>query len=155
LPKKLCQLFIQAYQSYLFNRFLSRRIQHGLPLKKAQREEYRVKVDNEEYLALPLIGYKQSASMGEQGEIEKQILEKEGLALQNFKVSNMPEISSSGGLRMALTPLIGLNIEEPLKDAASPNKKRVSLGFTLKKGSYATIILREFMKPRSPIKAGF
>jgi len=155
LPKKLRQLFIQAYQSYLFNKFLSQRIQCGLPLKKARRGEYRLKIDGEEYLALPLIGYKQSVSIGEHGEMEKQILEKEGTADENFKVPSMPEISSSGGLRTALTPLIGLNIEKPRKDDANPHKKMVSLGFTLKKGSYATIILRELMKPPNPIEAGF
>jgi len=106
-------------------------------------------------LALPLIGHKQSVSTGDQGEIEKQMLEKESVTPQNFKVSVMPEISSPGGLRTALTPLVGLNIEKPIKDDANPNKKTVSLSFTLKKGSYATIVLREFMKPPNPIEAGF
>jgi len=155
LPKKLGQLFIQAYQSYLFNKFLSQRIQHGLPLKKARGRECRLKIDSEEFLALPLIGFKQSVSTGDQGEIEKQMLEKESVTPQNFKVSVMPEISSSGGLRTALTPLVGLNIEKPIRDDVHPNKKTVSLSFTLKKGSYATIVLREFMKPPNPIEAGF
>lgn len=155
LPKKLCQLFIQAYQSYLFNQFLSQRIQNGLPLKRSRRGEFKVRIDGEEYLALPQIGYRQFVSAGEQGENEKQILEKEDIAPQNFKVSAMPEIDSSGSLRTALTPLIGLNTEKPVQDDANPDKKMVSLSFTLRKGSYATIILREFMKPRNPVKAGF
>jgi len=155
LPKKLCQLFIQAYQSYLFNQFLSQRIQNGLPLKRSRRGEFKVRIDGEEYLALPQIGYRQFVSAGEQGENEKQILEKEDIAPQNFKVSAMPEIDSSGSLRTALTPLIGLNIEKPVQDDANPDKKMMSLSFTLRKGSYATIILREFMKPRNPVKAGF
>jgi tRNA(Glu) U13 pseudouridine synthase TruD len=67
----------------------------------------------------------------------------------------MPQISSSGGLRTATTPLIGLNIENPIKDKANPKRKMVSLAFTLRKGSYATIALREFMKPSNPINAGF
>jgi len=155
LPKKLRQLFIQAYQSYLFNKFLSRRIQLGLPLKKAQKGEYRLSVNGEEFLSLPLIGSKQSVSMGEQGEIEKQILEKEDISPQYFKIFAMLEISSSGGLRAALTPLIELKIGKPVKDVANPNKRMICMGFTLRKGSYATILLREFMKPRNPIRAGF
>jgi len=155
LPQKLRQLFIQACQSYLFNKFLSQRIQHGLPLKRTQEGEYKLQINGEEHLALPLVGYKQSVSMGEQGEIETQILQKEDVTHQNFKVSTMPKISSSGGLRTALTALIGLNIEKPTRDDANPGKKIVNLGFTLKKGSYATIILREFMKSPNPIKAGF
>lgn len=155
LPKKLRQLFVQAYQSFLFNRFLSQRMRFGLPLKKAQKGEYMLKIDGEESLALPLIGCAQSISKGEQGEIERQILRKEGLTPESFKVSAMPEISARGGLRRALTPLIGLAIENPRKDKANPRKKMVSLGFTLGKGSYATVALREFMKPRNSIVAGF
>jgi tRNA pseudouridine13 synthase len=155
LPKKLRQLFVQAYQSYLFNKFLSQRILRGLSLKEARREEYKLAIDGIECLAIPLIGYKQSVSMGEQGEIEKEILRNEEVTPQDFKIDAMPQISSPGGLRTALTPLIGLVIEDPRKDDANPNSKMVSLGFTLRKGSYATIILREFMKPSSPIRAGF
>jgi len=155
LPTKLCKLYVQAYQSYLFNKFLSQRIQHGLPLKKALKGEYKLKIEDEEYVALPLIGYKQSISMSEQSKIEKQVLEEERVTPQDFKVPLMPEISSSGGLRTALTPLIDLNIEKPSKDNANPEKHMLSLSFSLRKGSYATTILREFMKPRNPIKAGF
>jgi len=155
LPKKLCQLFVQAYQSYLFNRFLSQRMQCGLPLKETRDGEFKLKIDSEELLALPLVGYKQSFSMGEQGEIEKEILEREGIVLEDFKVSSMPKISSPGRLRTALTPLIGLNIEKPVKDDAYIKKKLVRVDFTLRKGSYATIVMREFMKPLNPIEAGF
>ena len=35
LPLKLQALFVQAHQSYLFNRFLSERVKHDLPLNEA------------------------------------------------------------------------------------------------------------------------
>lgn len=155
LPKKLCQLFIQAYQAYLFNKFLSERMKRELPLKLARSGEYTLKMGSEELLALPLIGYRQSFSSDAQGEIEKQVLEKEGVTPQDFKISLIPEISAPGRLRAALTPLIDLNVGKPMKDVANSQKKLVNLEFTLRKGSYATIILRELMKPTNPIKAGF
>jgi len=155
LPTKLCQLFVQAYQSYLFNKFLSQRFKLGIPLNQPQNGDFTVKIDEKEHLALPIIGFKQPSSSGIQGKIEKEILENEKIAPQQFRVALMPKISSSGGLRTALMPLIGLSIEKPINDDANSKKKMVSLGFTLKKGSYATIILREFMKPRNPLKAGF
>lgn len=155
LPTKLCQLFVQAYQSYLFNKFVSGRIKLGISLNKTQRGDYTLKVDNQNCLALPIVGFRQPLSSGAQGEIEREILDEENLALEHFRISAMSDISATGGLRTALTPLIGLNIEKPLKDEPNLNKKMVSLGFTLKKGSYATIILREFMKPRNPIEACF
>ncbi len=154
LPRKLCQLFIQAYQAYLFNKFLSQRIQRGLPLNQALSREYSVKIDRENRLALPLIGYEQSFSSDEQGEIEKQVLEEEGVKPQNFKIATLPEISASGRLRAALTPLIGLNIEKPGEDVINA-KNLINIAFTLRKASYATILLREFMKSTNPIKAGF
>ena len=155
LPRKLSQLFVQAYQSYLYNRFLSERIRHEHLLDEPKRHEYKLTVDNREYVALPLIGYTQHVSTGEQGETEKRILQEEGVRSDNFKISAMPQISSKGSLRTALMPLRDLKVDKPSKDEANPSKKMVSLRFALMKGSYATVILREFMKPRNPIKAGF
>jgi tRNA pseudouridine13 synthase len=155
LPTKLCQLFVQAYQSYLFNRFVSERIKLGFPLIETKSGDNTLKINGQSCLALPLIGYKQSLSFGAQGELERRILEEEKVSQGHFRISIMPQISAAGGLRAATMPLIGLKIEKPMKDTANPNKHMVSFRFALKKGSYATMILREFMKPRNPIKAGF
>jgi tRNA pseudouridine13 synthase len=155
LPKKLCQLFIQAYQSYLFNRFLSERIRRGLLQENPMKYTHKLTVDNREYLALPLIGCQQTVSPGKQGEIEKRILEAEGIRLDDFKIPLMPEISSKGRLRTALTPLRDFKMDESFKDEANPGKRKKSLSFALMKGSYATVLLREFMKPENPIEAGF
>jgi len=155
LPTKLCQLFVQAYQSYLFNKSFSERTKLGISLNQTQNGDYSVKVDNQSRLALPIVGFKQPLSSGTQGKIEREILKEENLTPEHFRISAMPQISTPGGLRTALTPLIGLKIEKPRKDIVNPLKNTVSLGFTLKKGSYATIVLREFMKPSDPIKAGF
>jgi tRNA(Glu) U13 pseudouridine synthase TruD len=37
----------------------------------------------------------------------------------------------------------------------SAREGQVKLGFMLLRGSYATMLLREIMKPRNPILAGF
>jgi tRNA pseudouridine13 synthase len=155
LPKKLCQLFIQAYQSYLFNRFLSESIRRGLLQENPAKCKHKLTVDNREYLALPLIGYQQTVSTDKQGEIEKRILKDEGVQLGNFKIPLMPEISSKGRLRTALTPLRDFKMDESFEDEANLGKRKKSLSFALMKGSYATVLLREFMKPENPIEAGF
>jgi len=182
LPIKLRILFPQAYQAYLFNKFLSRRIASGLPLNAVEAGDYIVKIEvtglpSERFreiasreklseinsaiasgkmcLALPLAGFRQRLSEGFQGEIEKQILEEEGITLENFKVKGMPELSLKGGLRTALTALKDFKVEEISKDPFNPRKNMVKISFTLYRGSYATIFLRELMKPRNPIKAGF
>lgn len=182
LPVKLRKLFPQAYQAYLFNRFLSRRIALGLPLNTAEVGDYVVKIEStglpsqslyeiasqaklseinnaiasgKMHLAIRLVGFKQRLSKGVQSEIEKQILEEEGIALENFKIKGMPEMSLKGGLRTAITTLKDFKVEEISKDPANPRKNTVRVSFTLYRGSYATILLRELMKPRNPIKAGF
>ena len=182
LPPKLRQLFPQAYQAYLFNKFLSRRIACGLPLNRVEAGDYVVNVERSglpmirmykivgaqklgEFnqgvkkgrmrLALPIIGFKQSTSQGVQGEIEKEILEEEGITPEQFKISLMPEISAKGELRTALTELRDYSLCEISRDTANPPKYLVRVHFTLYRGSYATVFLREIMKPRNPIKAGF
>jgi tRNA pseudouridine13 synthase len=182
LPKKLLKLFPQAYQAYLFNKFLSGRIRSGLSLKKACLGDYIVNVErnglpminmrriadtktigeiNEALktgrmrLALPLVGFKQRLSKGIQGEIEKQILEEEDVSSEDFKMEMMREISSKGELRTAITPLKNFSLDWIAKNSSNPSKNEVKLHFMLLRGSYATVFLREIMKVRNPIKAGF
>ncbi|MFQ6064962.1 MAG: tRNA pseudouridine(13) synthase TruD [Candidatus Bathyarchaeia archaeon] len=181
LPFKLRRLFVQAYQSFLFNRFLSERISRGISLAIAQRGDYVTKLDSHGLptasftratarslqsiqkaidedkmrIAIPLIGLEQNPSNGLQGEIEAGILDAENLTPKNFKISCMHEISARGGLRTALTPIINPSIEELSEDSANPSKQALKLGFMLQRGSYATVLLREFMKPQDLIDAGF
>jgi tRNA pseudouridine13 synthase len=182
LPTKLQRLFPQAYQAYLFNKFLSKRLANELPLDRAEIGDYVVNVQynglplltmyrvvkaetlaevNEAIkagkvrLALPLIGFRQKPSQGVQGEIEKQILEEEGITSENFRIHFMPEISSRRELRTALTPINNFLLNEISGDSANPSKNKAKLSFMLHRGSYATVLLREIMKPRNPIKTGF
>ncbi len=182
LPPKLIELFPQAYQSYLFNKFLSKRIENGLPLNSAVVGDYVVNVqrsglpmlpmyrmtsaetlaefnkaiqDGKMRLAMPLIGYKQHLSQDAQGEIEEQILCEERIRPENFRIPIMPEISLRGELRTALTPLNDFSLEEISTDSNGSSNYKVKVSFTLHRSSYATIVLRELMKPRNPIKAGF
>ena len=181
LPLNLRKLFVHAYESFLFNKFLSERIRRGVSLDEAQIGDYVVKLDDHglpttEFMqvtasslqtvknalnegkmrvAIPLVGVKQPPSQGMQGEIEQEILETENVTPQNFHISFMPEVSASGMLRPILAPATNLSVEEASRDSANPSKRKTRLGFTLHRGSYATVLLREFMKPRNLIKAGF
>ena len=181
LPLQLRKMFTQAYQSYLFNKFLSERIRREIPFNEPQIGDYVVYVDQnglpthhakkiesqnlEEMkkavkkgkmrIAVPLVGYKQPTSSGIQGEIENEILERENISLNNFYIKNMRETSVKGELRVIITPLIMFSYEKPYKDPIKPSKNLLKCSFTLQRGSYATIFLRELMKPRNIIKAGF
>ena len=182
LPTKLLEIFIQAYQSYLFNRFLSGRIKDGLPLNAAEIGDYVVNVEKSGVplpkmyrtasyetlgeinravrngkmrLAIPLIGFRQRASQGVQGEIENTILEEEGVSPNDFKISAMEEMGSRGELRAICAPLSDFTLNDVAYDTRDPRNRTVKVDFAMYRGSYATIVLREFMKPHDVVKAGF
>ncbi len=182
LPVKLQRLFVQALQSYLFNRFLSERIKSGLSSSKAEIGDYVVNLDRSGLpmfqaskiaksekisevnqlvnsgrmrIALPLIGTKQKLSQGFMGEIERQILEEEGIQKTNFRVNKIPEMSRGGGLRAIVTPVKNFKLHSISACADNKRVHQAKLSFMLLRGSYATVLLREIIKPNNPIKAGF
>ncbi|RLG59239.1 MAG: tRNA pseudouridine(13) synthase TruD, partial [Candidatus Hydrothermarchaeota archaeon] len=118
LPLKLRRMLVHAYQSYLFNKILSKTIEMQEKIKGRK---------------IPLIGYRTKL-----GEIEKEILEKEGIEKENFKIKSMPELSLEGSERDAC-------IDSEIK-VELLNSNACVFNFTLPKGSYATVVLREFMK---------
>lgn len=180
LPARLQMLFVQAFQSFLFNRFLSERLKREIGLCEAFDGDYIVKVEKRGLpliqtakkvrdvnlgevnrrlkegrlrLALPLVGFKQQLSSGLQGEIERKTLSDEGTEPNSFRVSEIPEIGSRGSLRTMITPLIEFNY----RTIGDVDKMPISLStdFLLQKGSYATVFLRELMKPKDLVAAGF
>jgi tRNA pseudouridine13 synthase len=129
LPKKLGILLVHAYQSYLFNRVLSRLIEEEIPLKG---------------IRIPLFGYDTTLSEGRLGEIEREVLEEEGVGLKNFWIRSMPELSTKGFLRDAcIEAEVKFTVRE---DELNPRRQAFTACFTLPKGSYATVVMREFMK---------
>jgi len=171
LPFNLLTMFVYAYQSYIFNRILSERIRKGLPIDKAVegdiimpfsknmfRENELIpvtrrnieKVNREiakgkAYVTGLLVGYDPVFAEGEMGEIEHRIIEEEKIDTRNFIIPEIPFLSSSGSRRSLLAPLD--NLEWKInKDEINDGKLQVDFKFELIKGSYATSLLREFMK---------
>ncbi len=165
LPGNLLLMFVHAYQSFLFNRILSRRIEKGLPLNEPvlgdyilpldrfglpdHRNRIEVKERNLEkaivqvrrrkgFVSSILFGTESEFSAGEMGEIERNVIEDEVLDKEEFFIPQMRRLSSKGMRREILAPLDDIEIE----------KREDSLAFTfqLNKGCYATSLLREFMK---------
>lgn len=179
LPVKLQGLFVQAYQSYLFNRLLSERVKAGLPLNMSEVGDFVVSVErtglpmvnmsqtvtsqnqakaNEAIasgrmrLALPVVGFKQKLSGGVMGELEQRVLEAEGLNMDGFRVTLNSRLGGKGTLRTALTPVQDFKLLDVAQNAESLS---VTLSFMLLRGCYATVLLREIMKPKDLVAAGF
>lgn len=174
LPIGLRRLFINAYQGYLFNRLLSSRMLEGLPLDRALKGDWvlgltprgfdpslsvraenssldrlnKLLADGKACLALPIFGYLSKLSDGEEGMIERSILNREGISsLKSFYVGALPEVSGKGGLRPILAPFKSFRFE--ILDES------IRFRFFLYKECYASMLLREFIKPKDPIAAGF
>jgi tRNA pseudouridine13 synthase len=106
-------------------------------------------------LAIPLLGYRHKHSIGVNEEIEKQILEEEDISMSDFKVHAAPEVSLKGKLRAAIAPLNDFRLETVRSDSTEPADLEANMHFTLYRGSYATVVLRELMKPHNLVKDGF
>jgi tRNA pseudouridine13 synthase len=73
------------------------------------------------------------------------ILQEEEVAAKDFYIKEMQELSHQGGFRQApLWCMDFLYKRDPL-----------TVSFKLPKGSYATTLLREIIKPDDPIRSGF
>jgi tRNA pseudouridine13 synthase len=131
LPNGLQKLFIHAYQSYIFNNVLSSLIDDGF------RD-----IDAE----LPLIGYKTSIKNDKAGKKAKEILEEEGVEQDDFKLRELSHLRSEGDYRECFVPVDDFEIEDVGEDDLNINKNCVTTSFSLQKGSYATVFLRELMK---------
>lgn len=151
IPISLRRFFVQAYQSFIFNSTLSMAHELGESLFCPERDDVcydknnnlgRYQNDPKQKLALPIVGYSYSKKNRFDYEISK-ILEKEELNPKNFFVKEMQEVSEEGGFRHAVILCDHFSINEPY------------VSFTLSRGSYATIVLREIMKPEDPLAVGF
>jgi len=182
LPVKLQELFVQAYQSYLFNRFLCERIRNGFSLNTAEIGDYIMNLERSGLpivrtgrtagtnalsetnqsiklgrmqVAIPLVGVKQRLSQGVMGQIEKKILETEDVETENFRIDAIPEMSRGGELRSITTPIENFESRYASSNLDNLTEHQIELEFMLLRGSYATVLLREIMKPCNPISAGF
>ncbi|MDV0447224.1 tRNA pseudouridine synthase D [Methanosarcinaceae archaeon Ag5] len=170
LPKNLYTMFVHAYQSYLFNQIICARLNAGFSLNRAEIGDivcYRKgkvpdpgrleTVDSENidginnllkkkraFVTAPLFGSETPLASGIPGEIERNIIEKTGFTADDFKVPVFPETASRG-----LRKEILLEAEPKFsatEDSEFMGKTALTLEFSLPKGSYATTVLREYMK---------
>ncbi len=165
LGRELRLLFVHAYQSYLFNRWLSARVRAEFPVTApvpgdrilrigrdgAVRALDAVPVSEDNLaecaglvtrggalVAGPLVGYATPIEDGPIGKLTADVLRDDGTDPAGFRVPFAPEISSKGAWRPAALPV------PPIARAVDPPGLRFR--FALPKGAYATVLLREFLK---------
>ena len=101
------------------------------------------------FVTAPAFGYETEFAEGAEGEIERKVLDDECVELNDFYIEKIPEISSKGIRRPVLVPVkVELSNEAISDDDMNPGRNKVKLKFFLPKGSYATVVLREYMKKK-------
>jgi len=165
LPTNLQMMFTHAYQSYLFNLMLSRRMEAGIPLNRPIVGDTVIPTDanrvpdhdkpitvtaknmdlverqlrsGKAFIAITLYGSESRFTDGEMGDIERNIVEREGITNENFIVPGLSSCSSRGNRREIICPM------KDLSHTVDDTGYKVS--FSLPKGNYATCLLREYMK---------
>lgn len=161
VPIMIRRLFVQAYQAYIFNRCLSRAIMRGEDLLQPQAGDlcfemeglitfgriikYNPHSNTKLVPAIRMAGYSFQPGKGRFENITRAILYEEKVAPKDFYIKEMQELSQQGGFRQASLWCTDFWYER--------DPMRVS--FKLPKGSYATTLLREIIKPDDPIRSGF
>lgn len=164
-PENVQRLFVNAAQSYAFNVIVSERLERGLPFHRpvegdvvafADRDaptdfpvadmdrsqsvsDGRVSViarhceRDRAFVTAPLVGTETELGEGTPGEIEREVLEELGIQPADF---DLPGAFHSTGTR------------RPVLLRVDPEITQVPLtfDFSLPSGSYATVVLREYLK---------
>lgn len=153
LDRSVRRFYVSAYQSYLFNRVVARRLERGLvtlfagdlamlhdrgavfEVQDVAAEQPRA--DAFEISATgPLFGYRMSEPSGEPGEIEREILADEGLEPESFRGKGLHVKGGRRALRFRPQ-------DAGIELGADERGAYLELRFTLPKGCYATGLLGE------------
>ncbi|MHC4938369.1 MAG: tRNA pseudouridine(13) synthase TruD [Planctomycetota bacterium] len=153
IPKRMRQIFISSYQSWLFNRIAADRVDGIDRLEDGDMayvhrtgRAFRVEdheVEQPRCTAFeispsgPIFGSRTTMPGGAPGEREKALLDSTGLTRESFR--DYKGLKLKGSRRSLRIPLRDFSYE-PVDETS------YRVRFSLPSGSFATVVLREFMK---------
>ena len=151
IPLQMRRFYIHAYQSYIFNKTLSMAFEYEEDLLVPKENDVcydrtgklgKFQNEPDQRLTVPLVGHSYFNKTRFDYYIQK-ILEEEEVSPSEFLIKNFQEMSVEGGFR---------NTSIQCDDFQASNNM---VEFQLSRGSYATIVLREILKPKNPLLSGF
>lgn len=151
LSMRLLRMYVNAYQSYLWNKTVALYLQKkGKVLKKLNYSGGElIFVSNSEQfkdLKIPLIGFgHEDSEDAEIQEIIDEIMDEERLSYTDFVIKQIPQLTLEGELRKVVVPVHDLEIGRKAADELNEGKKKVKVTFTLPKGSYATMVMKKII----------
>jgi len=166
IPIRIRRLLVNSYQAYVFNLTLSRAVADGEDFSGARAGDnwalarddrltvgkvHGVREDvPEEASSVPLVqivGYAYRDYRSRFDRYLSEVIKEEAISPKDFYIKEAEEMSSEGGFRPA--PLLAGEC------SSRRDERGYELEFSLGKGEYATVLLREILKPEEPRAAGF
>jgi len=168
MPRTLQLMFVHSYQSYLFNMTLSRRVRNGLPMNDVVEGDIVLPVDRDGIAdqsspvevgpgnlsrivqqvkkgrcapTAPLFGVETPLARGDAGEVERAVLDDAQVEAKDFIIHELPRLTTNGTRRVLLGPVRDFHWE-----TGSCKEAVARFRFSLPPGTYATSLLREFLK---------
>jgi tRNA pseudouridine13 synthase len=174
LPIDLKNLLISSFQSYLFNKMISLRHQKGISLFEPVKGDVISILDddngaitrityiygdlydehlkkainlNRASIIIPIIGSDTKINdFPLMKELYCEIMAQENINENIFNQNHIEEIEFKGSIRAMTVKPSDLRLLEISDDEFNKSKKKVKIQFSLTKGSYATMLLREIIK---------
>ncbi|MBU4246160.1 MAG: tRNA pseudouridine(13) synthase TruD [Nanoarchaeota archaeon] len=128
LPLKLQKMFIHAVQAEIFNSALDELLKQKT-------------IDKDANIPLPGYTFASRIFTSEIDRLIEEIMKKEGITPEMFRVKDLPEIASAGELRRAFEEFSDFAILATEADELNAGKTKAVVQFALKKGCYATVFL--------------
>ena len=164
LPVHMRRFYVQAFQSYLFNLTLDSAFSYGEDVFAAQSGDVCYDTsgilgkyeqglggsdddDCAQSLAIPIVGYSYYKKTRFDFYVSKILAEQE-VTPRDFFLKEIQEASGEGGFRNAVMAVHDFKVLD-----SDNNNNTVS--FRLSRGSFATMLMREIIKPTNPFLAGF
>lgn len=155
IPHNLREIFVSAYQSYLWNECVKLTLKKCIHNKKLYTSKYNLgelvfykNLNEEELRKIPrtfkMLSHNVKLTEFER-EIVNEVLSNENISLEDFDIQKQTGNFFKVYDREIIAKPENFEISEALIDEVNDkgeNKKKITLSFILKKGSYATVLLQ-------------
>ncbi|MEK6863053.1 MAG: tRNA pseudouridine(13) synthase TruD [Nanoarchaeota archaeon] len=146
LNKKSLRFYIHSYQSYIFNEVVSEYLKERYKTYKKIKYSLGnfIFVNKKEKLSFPLISF--DTKFKKKDNIYLKILKKEGIHLKDFLIKQLPFLIEETIYRDVLVDVKNFKTLNYEKDELNSNKFKQMIKFSLPKGSYATILIKQMFE---------
>ncbi len=144
VPRKILLLLLHSYQSWLWNELVAAYVLDTVSEFSLVHYTHGTFALHHEPLKnrkIPIIGFGTEIE-GELKKYSEDLLAREKITPRDFVIREIPELSAEGGERELLVRTAGFKYTV----GEDRDKKKVTLSFSLPKGSYATIVVRRLFQ---------